>query len=354
MKIKFLHIILFWVLFAFFMTGVMLLVHPITNRPVSIYAEFIWEAGFSIAWILGTPAALWLATRFTVRDSRGVKNAVILFVSGLIIAVLLCVVHGIVIHFFHPDAGAFSSNTLLTSLFYNIDKMLLVYIGLVIMQHAMEYYHRFQEKVLTASQLETQLSQAQMLALKMQLQPHFLFNTLNAIVTLVRKDPDLAEEMVVRLSDFLRITLDASGKQLISLKEELQFIKAYLAIEEVRFGGRLTYREEVPAGLFDAEVPMLLLQPLVENAIRHGFSRFEDAAELQIGALLGEGSLSITVKDDASPNGSVSGITEGIGLTNIRSRLAALYGSRASLVIGQNGSKGFSVTVTIPYSAVNV
>lgn len=354
MKISFLHIIGFWILFAIFMTVVMTLVHPITNRPIDIAAEFIWEAGFALAWIIGTPIALWLARTFTVRNAPYAKNALLLFFAGLVLAVLQCILHGLVIFLFHPDSTILNANVFLTSLFYNIDKMLIVYVALVIMQHAMEYYRQFQEKELTASQLETRLSQAQMMALKMQLQPHFLFNTLNAIVTLVRKDPDLAEEMTVRLSDFLRITLDASGKQLILLKEELEFIKAYLSIEEVRFGGRLSYREDVPSALLDAEVPMLILQPLVENAIRHGFSRYEHARELKIIAAESDGMFTISVVDDAVPVGAVNGLSEGIGLSNTRSRLSALYGPHASLTITKNANNGMTVIVSIPNKTVSV
>jgi LytS/YehU family sensor histidine kinase len=352
MRITIFHILLFWLLFAFFMTGVMMLVHPITNRPVSLYAEFVWEGGFAAAWILGTPVSLWLARRFRVTAARPMKNSIILFITGLILSVLLCLLHGLILFLFHPEVKVFETNVLLTSLFYNIDKMLIVFVGLVIMQHAMEYYRQAQERELTASRLETQLSQAQMMALKMQLQPHFLFNTLNAIVTLVRKDPDQAEEMIVRLSDFLRLTLDASGKQLVTLKEELEFIKAYLSIEEVRFGGRLQYRDDIPSELLDAEVPMLLLQPLVENSVRHGFSRYEDASLLQISARLQGNILTVTVTDDAAPLEAMNTVPEGIGLANTRSRLRTLYGESAGLTVTPVNPRGVSVELTLPYSPI--
>jgi len=332
------------------MTGVMTLVHPITNRPISIWAEFIWELGFSAIWIIGTPITLWIARIYSLQKNDHVKNGVILFSAGLMLSTLQCIIHGFIIYFFHPDVKTFEINIILTSLFYNIDKMLIVYSALVIMQHAMDFYQRYQEKELTASKLETQLSQAQMLALKMQLQPHFLFNTLNAIVTLVHKDPNLAEEMIVRLSDFLRITLDASGRQIVSLKEELDFIKAYLLIEEIRFSGRLSYKDNVPTELLDAQIPMLLLQPLVENSIKHGFSQFEHANILSISAEQKDQSLIITVSDDAVPSEKLGNIQEGIGLTNSRQRLQALYGDQASLVITANNNHGVTVRVVIPYS----
>ena len=353
LKIKFLNIVLFWSFFAVFMTGVMTLVHPITNRPVSVWGEFVWEMAFSFVWIIGTPIALWIARKYSVQKSDHVKNGVILFGAGMVLSTLQCIIHGLIIYLLHPDAKTFEINIILNSLFYNIDKMLIVYCALVIMQHAMDFYQRYQEKELTASKLETQLSQAQMLALKMQLQPHFLFNTLNAIVTLVHKDPILAEEMIVRLSDFLRITLDASGKQIVSLKEELDFIKSYLLIEEIRFSGRLSYEENVPSELFDAQIPMLLLQPLVENSIKHGFSQYEHAKILNISAETSNGSLIITVTDDAVPSEKLVNIQEGIGLTNSRQRLQALYGDKALMTISPNKINGVTVRLKIPHSTEN-
>ncbi|MFZ4619785.1 MAG: sensor histidine kinase [Bacteroidota bacterium] len=353
MKIKFLNIVLFWLAFALFIAGVMTLVHPITNRPVNIWGELVWELAFSAAWIVGTPIALWSARRFSLQNELKLKNAISLFIIGITLSVFQCLLHGFLIYLFDPEAGVFHVNIFLTSLFYNIDKMLIVYSALVIMQHAMDFYRRFQEKEVTASKLETQLTQAQMQALKMQLQPHFLFNTLNAIVTLVRKDPDLAEEMVVRLSDFLRITLDSSGRQIVSLKEELEFIKAYLQIEEIRFSGRLTYVDAVPAELLDAHVPMLILQPLVENSVKHGFSKYEHAGTLTISAELSDGSINITVKDDAAPGIDLSKLTVGIGLTNTKNRLLALYGGNASVTIDPNIPLGVSVCLTLPYTAGN-
>lgn len=356
MKIKFLNIIFFWAAFALFITGVMLLVHPITNRPVDVWGEFMWQVGFSAAWIIGTPLALWSARHFPIRTDRGMKNGkngMILFGIGIVLSVVQCLIHAVVINVFNSEAKPFELNNFLQSLFYNIDKMLIVYCALVIMQHAMDFYERYQEKELTASKLETQLSQAQMMALKMQLQPHFLFNTLNAIVTLVRKDPDLAEEMVVRLSDFLRITLDSSGRQIVRLKEELEFIKAYLQIEEIRFSGRLSYSETVPAELLDAQVPMLILQPLVENSVKHGFSQYEHAGKLTVTAERSGGKLTMIVFDDALPSADLATMKEGIGLTNIRNRLMALYGGNASVLVEANTPSGVTVRVTLPFSEEN-
>lgn len=342
------HIILFWTLFAIGMSGVMILVHPITNRPVSYLDEFVWEAGFSVAWLIGTPVVLRLSDRFPLRGAVAWRNGIVLTVCGLALAVIMCAIHAFVLRYALPNVTAWSTNLFLTSLFYNIDKMLIVFVALVTMQHALSYYQRARQQELAAAQLESQLSQAQMTALKMQIQPHFLFNTMNAIVTLVHRDADQAEEMIVRLSDFLRMTLDGPARPTVTLREELEFIRAYLAIEQVRFGGRLTFTEQVPAECYDIELPMLLLQPLIENAIRHGFARYEHATRLTVSARRLDGSLRISVTDDAAPAGTLQGMVEGIGISNTRQRLLAFAGQTAAINIVQPTERGVTVELIIP------
>ncbi|NUN70906.1 MAG: histidine kinase [Bacteroidetes bacterium] len=348
MKITLLPIALFWSLFALFMTGVMLLVHPITHQPVDILGEFIWNTSFSLAWIIGTPAALRLSAAFPVLGANRFRNGLVLFSAGLLLSLMLCVLHGFSVALLNGKIAAVSANTILNSLFYNIDGMLIVFVALAIMQYAMEVHRTAQQQQVTAARLETQLSQARMTALRMQLQPHFLFNTMNSIVTLIRKDPDQAEEMIVRLSDFLRITLEASDAALVPLQEELRFIRAYLSIEEVRFGGRVRYTEEIHDAALQIPVPALLLQPLVENAVRHGISRFTEATLLKVTARSIGGCWSITVEDDAAPAEALKGLTEGIGLTNTRQRLSASFGPQATLVIAPRPQRGCIVTISIP------
>lgn len=332
------------------MTGVMTLVHPITNRPVDVMGEFIWQIAFAFVWIPATSFVMRVAKRFPLHSGLIIKNGLILFFVCSLLSTVQCFFHSIIAYLLNPAVSTFTINVFYTSLFYNIDTMLIVFCVLVAMQHAADYYERFREKEFAASTLEAQLTQAQMLALKMQLSPHFLFNTLNAIVALIHKDPNLAEEMTVRLSDFLRLTLDASGKQIISLKEELDFIRAYIQIEEVRFGDRLSFREIISTELFDAKVPMLLLQPLVENAIKHGLSQFAQSSILELSVENRNGQLIITVKDDGTPNEQFSIINEGIGLSNTRKRIETLYGEQSSLSIVPNSPRGVQVIVTIPLS----
>lgn len=350
MKIKFVHIIIGWTAFAIVMTVLMYFFHPDRSTEASLLTELPWELAFSIVWIPATPLVLALSRRFTVSKKSTFKNGTILFVAGMLLSFLLCFGHAVVLYLISPDAKSFNVERILYSFFYNIDNMLVVYWALVILQQALTYYGDIQEKEIKASHLETQLAQAQMQALKMQLQPHFLFNTLNAIVTLVHKNPEQAEEMIVRLSNFLRLTLDASGKQMVTLQEELSFVKTYLEIEKVRFEGKLSFYEQIPPELLNAQVPLLLLQPLIENAVKHGISKYISASVLELHACTFNGSLKISIKDDGAPVEVVTASLrkEGIGFANTRARLESLYGKNATLETAPNSPHGFIATVTLP------
>ena len=224
-------------------------------------------------------------------------------------------------------------------------------------QTGYRYYVRFQERAelalrleLHASELRAELSRAQLAALKMQLQPHFLFNTLNAITVLVRqKSGDQAEEMLSRLSDLLRCVLDDVEAQEVPLYRELEHIRLYLAIEQVRFQDRLTVTIDVAPAVLDAAVPHMALQPIVENALRHGVGRTSAAVAVHISAAESAGALEIRVKDDG-PGFSAAELSEGwgIGLTNTRTRLQQLYGDGATLTF-DDGQPGAVVTIRLPY-----
>ncbi len=200
------------------------------------------------------------------------------------------------------------------------------------------------------SQLAQQLTSSQLSALKMQLHPHFLFNTLSAIMVLVRQGKGReAETMLARLSDLLRHTLDDVETQEVPLWRELEFLRLYLSIEQVRFEDRLRVRIDAGPGLSDALVPHMALQPLVENAVRHGLGQSEEPVLIHVGVSSVNGHLALTVTDDG-PGCPVSVFEEkGIGLTNTRKRLKRLYGSEAALSMENRLPRGVQVTMTIPY-----
>jgi two-component system, LytTR family, sensor kinase len=201
-----------------------------------------------------------------------------------------------------------------------------------------------------SSELAEQLTSSQLSALKMQLHPHFLFNTLGAIMVLVRqgKGPE-AEAMLSRLSDLLRHTLDDVETQEVPLWRELEFLRLYLSIEQVRFEDRLRVRIDAGPEVSDALVPHMALQPLVENAVRHGLGQSEEPVLIHVGVSSVNGHLALTVTDDG-PGCPASVFDEkGIGLTNTRNRLKRLYGTEATLSMENRVPRGVQVTMTLPY-----
>jgi len=204
-----------------------------------------------------------------------------------------------------------------------------------------------------ASELAQQLAAAQLSALKMQLQPHFLFNTLGAIVVLIQQRKTVqAEAMVEKLGDLLRLTLEDVEAQEVPLWRELEFLRLYLSIEQVRFEDRLKVRIVPAAALSDVLVPHMVLQPIVENAVRHGLGQSEEAVTIEVAASSNNGSLTLVVSDDGPgllPGGPAQ---SGIGLTNTSNRLARLYGEKATLVIGTSADRGVRVTITLPIRVV--
>ena len=226
------------------------------------------------------------------------------------------------------------------------------------MQWAVIYYRRYQERSrevlkfeLRASELQSQLMSARLDALKMQLQPHFLFNTLNAITVLVRQQKGKdAEQMLGHLSDLLRGVLEDVDTQEVSLSRELEYLQLYLAIEQVRFPDRLRVEVSADPATQQASVPQLILQPIVENAIRHGIGRSSSAGRILISTSKMNGTVELRVQDDGpglSPGDSSE--DEGIGLANTRARLQQLYGQDARLKIENCDRGGVVVTVNIPF-----
>jgi signal transduction histidine kinase len=232
----------------------------------------------------------------------------------------------------------------------------IVYWLIVGVQHSVSYYRQLRERErlsaqlqLRATQLESQLAQAKLSALKMQLHPHFLFNTLHAISVLVRQQRTReADEMLTNLSELLRETLEGWQAQEVPLRREVEWINLYLAIQRVRFQDRLMVAMDLSPATLGALVPSLLLQPLVENAVRHGVSKSAAPVRIELKSRLRESTLELQVCDNG-PGVSKEGVGNGLGLSNTRARLQQLYGDRQSLRLEAIESGGAVVTVSIPY-----
>lgn len=221
---------------------------------------------------------------------------------------------------------------------------------IVAVYYGIDAYRHWQERKLTAAKLAEQLSQARLQALQMQLHPHFLFNTLQTIAVLVHRDPDDAERMLARLGELLRIVLDRGESSVVPLQQELEFLQRYLAIEQIRFGSRLSVGWEVDQDILDLSVPTLILQPLVENAVRHGISSQARPGQIMVGARRKADRLELWVKDNG-PGLQLDGTPQGHGLANVRARLAGLYGPAGRLQLETGADGGLTATVEIPMRA---
>jgi two-component system LytT family sensor kinase len=230
---------------------------------------------------------------------------------------------------------------------------LLIYGAILGVGYAFDYHRKYREREVRATQLEAQLAQAQLQALKMQLHPHFLFNTLNGIAGLVRESQNKAAvQMIAGLSDLLRYTLESAGRQEVSLREELEFLELYLNIQQMRFPDRLRVRMEIEPETLDARVPNLILQPLVENAIRHGIAPRATVGTVGVSARREDQALELRVYDDgpglsASPSPADPGA--GIGLRNTRARLGQLYGAGHRFDVRDREEGGCEARLRIPF-----
>ena len=225
---------------------------------------------------------------------------------------------------------------------------LLIYWVIVTVGHALGYYRKYHERELRAAELEKRLTEAKLQALQMQLNPHFLFNTLNAISSLMHKDVEAADRMIVRLSDLLRLALERTDAQEVPLREELAFLDRYVEIEMIRFGKRLTVHKDIGPDILDALVPNLILQPLVENAIRHGIEPRAKPGRIELRARLENGMLQMQVTDNGAGLPENESPEEGIGLSNTRARLQQLYGDAHHFELGKAAGGGTIVSLRIP------
>jgi two-component system LytT family sensor kinase len=225
---------------------------------------------------------------------------------------------------------------------------LIIYAVIVGVAQAVRFYRESQERTVHALELEKRLAEARLMALQMQLNPHFLFNALNSIATLIHRDPKAADRMLIRLAELLRMTLDNTSSQEIALRTELSLLERYMDIERIRFGDRLTFRLDVPADLQSARVPTLLLQPIVENSLKHGLGGLSRPGIVEVSASRRNGTLCLKVCDNGKGLPTEQAQRDGIGLSNTRARLQHLYGNHHQLVLENRPEGGVAVTIELP------
>jgi two-component system, LytTR family, sensor kinase len=332
------------------------------GEPVAWKYVFVgWMAGMYVCAAL-TPAVLWLGNRWPVERRVAYSGwhlcfSVVFSVLATVIEVPFLLLLGVFPAATPPPSIVAGARVMLS---FGIQGGVIRYWAVI----ALQAVFRSQKKAkirereafelrVQASELAQQLATAQLSALKMQLQPHFLFNTLGAIIVLIQQRKTVqAEAMVARLGDLLRLTLEDVEAQEVPLWRELEFLRLYLSIEQVRFEDRLQVRIETDPALSEVLVPHMVLQPIVENAVRHGLGESEEAVTIQVGASTQNGSVRLIVSDDGPGLSQSKPDHTGIGLTNTRTRLARLYGASARLVVEPAAERGVRVTIALPIRTV--
>jgi two-component system LytT family sensor kinase len=276
----------------------------------------------------------------------------VLLAAGLAIggSLLWAVVNTLVFYAYKPVMPFKGSSTeLLIAALFNVTGMIWSFIAWCAVVFAMGYDEEVREKTLRLVQTQALAAESQNQMLRYQINPHFLFNTLNALSSLIlQKDTERAEKVVLSLSKFLRVSLEKDPRDKISLADEIETQRQYLPIEEIRFGDRLRFEEATPADLADALVPSLILQPLVENAVKYGVARSTGPVRVTIAAEAHDGRLRVTVADDGAHDIDADPVRLGVGLENVRRRLEALYGDAGRLTCGPGAERGFTAAIELP------
>lgn len=325
-------------------------------------ADFMATLRFGAAqwlpWTFLTPAIVWLSAAFTLERGQWQKRLAV----HLVVCAAVTIILGVLSYWARPPPFARQSRretagpprpqpSLVEIILRRAPFQFPIYSAIVGIAHTFVFYERSRERERHAAILESRLTRSGLQTLQMQLNPHFLFNTLNSIASLIHENPRVADEMVGSLSEFLRLTLKTSDRSEVTLREELDFPDHYLAIEEVRFGARLRVEKQVEPAALNALVPVLILQPLVENAIKHGVEKQVAPVLVRITAKCRGGSLLLQVVDNGRGFKDLASgkFAEGVGLSNTRARLQELAGAAASLQFNTPPEGGLVVEILIPW-----
>jgi hypothetical protein len=300
-------------------------------------------------WALLSPLVIALARRFPFRRGR-ILRAVAVHVP---VAFVLSIAHAFIGGSFFVAMGFFPNREMPVPRLLGgmalgkLHNNLFTYFAIVAVTHALDLWRRYRERELLASRLEARLAEARLDVLRMQLQPHFLFNTLHAVSTLMHRDPAAADRTLARLSDLLRLAMEHNDARDVPLAREVEFLSGYLEIQQTRFGDRLRCRMHVDPAALDVRVPPLLLQPLVENAIRHGIGERAGGGTVAIDARVSDRTLAIEIHDDGVGYSEPAG-NGGRGVANTRARLQHAYGAAHRFEIGAAPSGGTIVRIEVP------
>jgi two-component system, LytTR family, sensor kinase len=311
---------------------------------VYVVAYFIWGAIF-------TPIVVWLCKRFVIEKRNWSSMIGLHVLFSIVIAGCNALLRAPLHRFVYPSEPPHPHSDLFRNYFLaNAYDDMWMYWVVAAFAFGFMYYRKYKEREVQAVQLESQLTKARLEMLKMQLQPHFLFNTLHSVSALMRRDVDSAERVIAQLSDLLRISLESAEQQEITLKKELDFLEGYLDIEQTRFRDRLKVEYYIDSDCLDACVPNMLLQPIAENAVRHGIAPHSKPGVIEISARREGQTLRLSVRDNGKGIGPDGPKRKGVGLANTRERLEQHFPGRYKFELVDVPTGGLAVNVLIPFS----
>ena len=357
MRMRWLVILAVWVVLGVIYAAPIYLEVRAEQHGHMAWRIFTWGILPWVAWAPLTPAMIWLARKCSVVGEAWKRNLVVHLPAFLLISTLHSAAATAITLWVKPFDNMGDSPKQFWPRFVSrvpgsFGSDLLIYAGVIGVFYAFDYYRKYREREVAATRLEAQLATAQLDSLRMQLHPHFLFNTLNSIVGLVRDNKNhAAVNMLVGLSDLLRHTLEYSSRHEVELREEINFIKLYLSIQEMRFSDRLRIELDIDPRTTKALVPNLILQPLTENALRHGIARTADSGLVGISSVVNDGHLRLTVYDEGAglPDDWQLKGSMGIGLANTAARLQQLYDNDHEFDIRNRDGGGVEVVIVMPF-----
>jgi two-component system, LytTR family, sensor kinase len=330
-----------------------LVMHAMGGRRSWLF-PFVIEFVSWLPWALATPFIVELARRRPIVHGvilKGVTAHLAAFAFVSSVAGAWSAMLRVLFNPWHHASPPLFINSWYTSLTDQILTFVIVYALILTVTYVVDSRDKMERQMTETARLNEELSRAQLAALRRQMDPHFMFNTLNSIVGLVRDQRnDAAVGMIVGLSEFLRRASEDSNRAQVSLTEEVEYLQRYIDIQKVRFGDRLRVSLDIPIEIGDAQVPNLLLQPLVENAIKHGVSKRVAGGEIHVAGVRRDGVLRLTVYNDGPwAREDLEAASSGVGLGNLRTRLQILYGDRSELLLRPVDAGGVEVVVTLPF-----
>lgn len=355
--LRFAGVFAFWSLVGLAFASQFYLSSALLGRMVTWTQAISYSLADWYVWALVSIPILAFARRFPPERGPRARTALIHLGAALLCSLLYVVLRALVgeAHGWLISEPATFSEVFRPLLVKTFPFNLLVYGVIISVSHALDYYRKYHERTVQTLELEKHLTEARLQSLLRQLKPHFLFNTLNGIASLMHSDVDAADTMLVRLSDLLRLTMTQTGRPTVALRDEISFVKSYLGIESIRFRDRLTVSYEISSELENAEIPNLLLQPIVENAIKHGIEPHPRPGRIEIRAERVQDRLVIQVLDSGNglnPDAVTTTGRTGIGAANTRARLHELYGEAQRFTMNNRPEGGLNVRVEIPYREI--